>query len=170
MDKEISKLLLTDNELYKIAISDKQHHESRRDEINTYYISLLAAIIAAVPFLNQVKDVSPAGYEGYLIRGSLTVIAGIGFILAITWRLNLKRTLFYIESLDQIIMELEIKYNQPFITRISFDLIGKHSPGRITKYQLAIPVTFICIFLGIIIYSLLWVFDIQATDILKNSF
>jgi hypothetical protein len=81
--------------------------------------------------------------------------------LSVTWVLNLKRTLFYIESLDKIIMELEIRYKQPFITKIAFELVEKHSPGRITKYQQVIPYTFIAIFLGIIIYSLLWIFGIS---------
>lgn len=81
--------------------------------------------------------------------------------MSVTWALNLKRTLFYIESLDKIIMELEIRYKQPFITKISFELLEKKSPGRITKYQQVIPYTFIAIFLGIIIYSLLWIFGIS---------
>jgi len=163
MDKNIDELLLTDNELYKIAISDKQHHEDRRDEINTYYISLLAAIIAAIPFIDKVTEISPGGYEVYIIRGALTIISLIGLILAVTWELNLKRTLFYIESLDKIIMELEIKYNQPFIARISLHLIEKKAPGRITKYQQVIPSAFIVIFLGMIIYSLVWVFGITSS-------
>ena len=154
-------MLLSDSELYKIAINDKQHHEDRRDEINTYYISLLAAIIAAIPFIDKVTMAAPSGYEGYIIRGTLTVISLIGLILSVTWVLNLKRTLFYIESLDKIIMELEIRYKQPFITKIAFELVEKHSPGRITKYQQVIPYTFIAIFLGIIIYSLLWIFGIS---------
>jgi hypothetical protein len=157
MGKNIDELLLTDKELYKIAISDKQHHEDRRDEINTYYIALLAAIITAIPFIDKVTAITPEGYELYIIRGSLTLISLIGLILAVTWELNLKRTLFYIESLDKIIMELEIKYKQPFITRISFNLIEKKSPGSITRYQQVIPCVFIAIFLGIIIYSLLGV-------------
>ena len=80
-----------------------------------------------------------------------------------TCELNLKRTLFYIESLDKIIMELEIKYKQPFITRISLHLIEKKAPGRITKYQQVIPSAFIVIFFGIIIYSLVWVFGIISS-------
>ena len=167
MDKEISKLLLDDTELYKIALKDKQHHESRRDEINTYYISLIAAIIAAIPFIDQVREVAPKGYEGCIIKLSLTIIAIIGLILSSTWSLNLKRTLFYIESLDKIIMELEIKYNQHFITRITMNLVEKHAPGRITKYQQALPYTFIVIFVSVIAYSMLWMFNIKFTNLIK---
>ena len=158
MEKKEINLLIPESELYKIAIDNKQHNENRRDEINTYYISLLAAIIAAIPFIDKITSIAPSNYEGYIIRASLTILSLIGLILAVTWGLNLKRTLFYLQSLDKIIMELEIKYKQPFITRISFDLINKKSPDRITKYQLIIPYTFVIIFLGIIVYSILWIF------------
>ena len=153
----ITDQLLSEKELYRIAIDNKQHHETRRDQINTYYISLFAGIIAIVPFIEQIAKVAPHGYEGYAVRCSFTALSIIGLLLSLVWELNLKRTLFYLESLDKIIMKLEAKYEQPFVTQISIDLSNKNSPDRITKYQLIIPYAFMVIFLIASVYSLLWV-------------
>lgn len=38
--------LISEKEMYELTINNKQHNEDRRDQINTYYISLFAGIIA----------------------------------------------------------------------------------------------------------------------------
>ncbi|ARD86617.1 hypothetical protein A3306_05565 [Rickettsia bellii] len=45
---------ITDTKLYEIAIANKQHVEDRRDEINNYYISLFAALVASMPFIEKI--------------------------------------------------------------------------------------------------------------------
>ncbi|ASX28347.1 hypothetical protein BA173_06095 [Rickettsia sp. MEAM1 (Bemisia tabaci)] len=45
---------ITDTKLYEIAIANKQHVEDRRDEINNYYISLFAALVASIPFIEKI--------------------------------------------------------------------------------------------------------------------
>lgn len=146
---------ITDTELYEIAVGNKQHAEDRRDEINNYYISLFAALIASMPFVEKITVNVAECSTNYVTKLSLAILALIGLILAITWCLNLKHTLFYLQSLDKIIIDLEQKYNKPFITSIIKDLEHNKAPRRVTKYQLIIPYTFTAIFSLIIIYSVI---------------
>lgn len=146
---------ITDTKLYEIAIANKQHVEDRRDEINNYYISLFAALVASMPFIEKITTNVAECNTNYITKLSLIILALIGLILAITWVSNLKHTVSYLKSLDKIIIDLEQKYNKPFITNIIRDLERSKTPRRVTKHQLVIPYTFISIFSLIIIYSVI---------------
>jgi hypothetical protein len=148
---------ISEEKIYELALDEKKHHETRRDDINNQYISLFAAIIAVSPFINNLVEAVPGRYEGLVIRLSLTVLSLIGLILAIIWSANLERILFIIESLDKIILNLEKKYDISFKIEIFKDLDKKGAPDRITKYQLIMPRLFILIFSVTIIYSLTWI-------------
>ncbi|MGI4775631.1 MAG: RipA family octameric membrane protein [Janthinobacterium lividum] len=152
----MENLQIPETKLYELALGDKKHQESIRDKINDYYISLFAAIIAVTPFIDKVTVIAPDAYEGHLMRLSLTILSLVGLALAVTWSKNLKRTLIYLETLDKMIKDLEKKYKFSYITHIDEQLEKKKSPGRITKYQLVMPYTFIAIFVGTIVYSLSW--------------
>ena len=65
---------ITEEKIYELALDEKKHYETRRDEINQQYISLFAAIIAVTPFINNMVDAVPGRYEGLVIRASLTVL------------------------------------------------------------------------------------------------
>lgn len=145
---------LSDNKLYQLAITEKQSHEARRDEINKYYITLFSSIIAIIPFINNFTKDSSFQYQLYATRTSLIILSIIGVILTITWILSLKRILVHLEILDKIIMELESRHNKLFITIILQELVKKHSPVRITKYQMIIPYVFISAFLAVILYCM----------------
>lgn len=145
---------ISDTKLYEIAISNKQHTEDRRDEINDYYISLFAALVASMPFIEKITTNVTDCSNNYVTKLSLAILALIGLILAITWASNLKHTLYYLKSLDEIIIDLEKKYNKPFITNLIKELERSKAPRRVTKHQLMIPYTFIAIFSLIIIYSI----------------
>jgi hypothetical protein len=142
--------------LYELALDEKKHHEQRRDEINGCYISLFAAIIAVTPFINNIVDAVPGKYEGIVIRASLTILSLIGLVLAIIWSANLKRILFIIQYLDEVVSDLEKKYDIKFKIDLFNQLDKKGAPDRITKYQIMMPRMFIIIFSSIIIYSLTW--------------
>ncbi len=150
--------LLSEEKIYDLAMEEKKHHEARRDEINGHYISLFAAIIAVTPFINNLVDAVPGGYEGLVIRMSVTILSLIGLVLSIIWAANLKRILFQVEYLDKVILDLEKKHDISFKIDLFKQLEKKGSPDRITKYQLMMPRMFIFIFCSIIIYSLTWIF------------
>ncbi|MFY9590035.1 RipA family octameric membrane protein [Rickettsia endosymbiont of Halotydeus destructor] len=145
---------ISDIKLYEIAMNNKHHCEDRRDEINNYYISLFAALIASMPFIEKITSSITNCHNNYITKLSLAILALIGLMLAITWALNLKHTLFYLQSLDKIIIDLEKKYSRPFVTTILEDLKYNKAPKRVTKHQIIIPYIFIIIFCLIIIYSL----------------
>src|SRR5690349_2850964 len=109
--------LMPDSKLYELALSEKKHREDRRDDINNYYTSLFAAIIAAIPFIEKVTGaIIDQHHSSYLVKLSLTALSSIGLILAITWALSLTYTLAYLKSLERLITNIEMKYNQPFLT------------------------------------------------------
>ena len=149
--------IISGEKIYELALGEKKHYETRRNEINQQYISLFAAIIAATPFINNMVDSLPSRYEGLVIRASLTILSLIGLVLSFIWLANLKRILFLIESLDKIIIDLEKKYDIVFQLGILMALEKKGVPDRITKYQIMMPRMFIFIFTSIIIYSLTWI-------------
>lgn len=149
-----NETFLPDSKLYQLAISEKQNHEVRRDEINKYYITLFSSIIAIIPFINNFTKDSSFQYQLYVTRTSLIILSLIGVILTITWILSLKRILVHLEILDKIIIELESRHNKLFITIILQELVKKHSPVRITKYQMIIPYVFISAFLAVILCCL----------------
>ncbi|MCC8377982.1 MAG: hypothetical protein LN567_06370 [Rickettsia endosymbiont of Graphium doson] len=136
----------------------KGHHEDQRDEINNYYTSLFAAIIAAIPFIEKVTSTIIDKQDSYLVKLSLIGLALIGLILASTWALSLTYTVAYLKSLEKLITNIEMKYDQPFFTFVLQDLKNNKASSRITKNQTVVPYTFIVIFLSIIIYSLLQFF------------
>lgn len=148
---------VSEDKLYELAIQERKHKEDRRDQINSYYISIFAAIIAISPFLDKISEGTSEVNKGYVIKIALTVLSSIGLILSVAWAANLKRLLTYLQSLDQLILEMERKYSISFITYISQQLYEKKSPDRITRYQIVLPYTFMAIFICTIIYSLGWI-------------
>lgn len=152
----MTEKIISEEKLYELALDEKKHHEQRRDEINGGYISLFAAIIAITPFINNIVDAVPGRYEGMVVRVSLTILSLIGLILAIIWSANLKRILFIIQYLDEVVADLEKKYDIKFKIDLFNQLDKKGAPDRITKYQIMMPRMFIIIFSTIIIYSLTW--------------
>lgn len=148
---------IDDAKLYELFLKDKEHKEDRRDQINTYYISLLTAVVGIVPFINQMSSGVNTVDRGYLVRLSLIALSLVGLVLAFTWRLNIKRILYYLEFLDKQIETLERKNNITFISYINNQKVLKNWPSRVTKYQLILPFTFIVVFSLTIIYSLAWI-------------
>lgn len=149
--------IIPEQRIYELALEEKRHHETRRDEINNQYISLFAAIIAVTPFINNITTVIPGKHEELVIKLALIILSFIGLILSTLWSANLKRILFYLESLDKIIKHLEAKYDISFTISIFKELEKKGAPDRITKYHLMMPRMFIVIFSTIILYSISWI-------------
>jgi hypothetical protein len=148
---------LPDIKLYELSLQNKQHQEDRRDNINSYYISLFSAIVAVIPFIDEISRKSVEQHKYYLVKCSLVVLCVIGFVLATTWLLNLKRILSYLRAADKFLATLEKKHNSGFITYITQELSYEKAPDRVTKYQLLLPYTFMLGFLFGIIYFLFYV-------------
>ncbi len=149
--------LITQSQLYTILIEDKRHKEDRRDQINNYYITLLVGIIGAIPIIERLSQEVLASNKGYIIRILLSILAAIGLAIALTWSYNLRRILFYLQILEQLIEKIEKSSGIYYITYITQQSELQNVPGRVTKYQLALPSIFIIIFLFTILYSLAWV-------------
>ncbi|MBA2628879.1 MAG: hypothetical protein H0U78_02450 [Rickettsiaceae bacterium] len=147
MQKDAPIESLPDIKLYELSLQNKQHQEDRRDNINSYYISLFSAIVAVIPFIDKISRKSLEHHKYYLVKCSLVVLCLIGFILATTWLMNLKRILSYLQAADKFLAILERKHNSGFITYIAKELSYENAPDRITKYQLALPYTFMLGFL-----------------------
>lgn len=151
--------LIPDDKLYQLNLEDKKHQETRRDEVNNFYITMLSGLIAAIPFIDKATAIVPGVSEGSAIRIFVTMLSliGIGLTLATTWAASVRRVLIYTEILDQKIFILENKYEIDNLADITKRLEIRNAPGRITRYQLLIPNIFRAIFAIIIIYSLLWI-------------
>ena len=148
---------LPDIKLYELSLQNKQHQEDRRDNIKSYYISLFSAIVAVIPFIDEISRKSVEQHKYYLVKCSLVVLCVIGFVLATTWLLNLKRILSYLRAADKFLATLEKKHNSGFITYITQELSYEKAPDRVTKYQLLLPYTFMLGFLFGIIYFLFYI-------------
>ncbi len=146
---------ITHPKLYELAIQHKQHQEDRRDNINSYYISLFSAIIAVTPFINKVNE-SYTGHEFYIIKLSLLALSLVGFVLSTTWWLNLKRILLYLQAVDKFLITSEKVQDVTFIKHITEQLNEAKAPDRITKTQFVLPYTFMLIFVTSLIYFL-WI-------------
>jgi hypothetical protein len=154
MQKEIKIERLPDIKLYELSLQDKQHQEDRRDNINSYYISLFSAIVAVIPFIGEISRTSIEQHKYYLVKCSLVALCLIGFVLATTWLLNLKRILSYLRAADKFLALLEKRHDIGFITYIAQELNRENAPDRVTKYQLVLPYTFMLGFFFGILYFL----------------
>jgi hypothetical protein len=154
MQKEIKIETLPDIKLYELSLQDKQHQEDRRDNINSYYISLFSAIVAVIPFIGEISRTSIEQHKYYLVKCSLVALCLIGFVLATTWLLNLKRILSYLRAADKFLALLEKRHDISFITYIAQELNRENAPDRVTKYQLVLPYTFMLGFFFGILYFL----------------
>ena len=145
---------LPDIKLYELSLQNKQHQEDRRDNINSYYISLFSAIVAVIPFIGEISRTSIEQHKYYLVKCSLVALCLIGFVLATTWLLNLKRILSYLRAADKFLALLEKRHDIGFITYIAQELNRENAPDRVTKYQLVLPYTFMLGFFFGILYFL----------------
>ncbi len=146
---------ITQAKLYELAIQHKQHQEDRRDNINSYYISLFSAIIAATPFINKINE-SYTQNEFYTVKLSLAVLSLICLILSTTWWLNLKRILIYLQAIDKFLVTSEKEQDAIFIKHITEQLNEARAPDRITKTQFVLPYTFMLVFVTSLMYFL-WI-------------
>ena len=144
---------ITQAKLYELAIQHKQHQEDRRDNINSYYISLFSAIVAVMPFINKVNE-SYTHHEFYIVKLSLLALSLVGFVLSTTWWLNLKRILLYLQAVDKFLITSEKAQDVTFIKYITEQLNEAKAPDRITKTQFVLPSTFMLIFITSLIYFL----------------
>lgn len=146
--------VIATQKIYELILSAKGHYEERRDEINKFYISLLTIIASALPFLDK-----------FLLGGNISlihddkilsgVISILGVTLSVSWVRTLKRIYNCLEGIDQLLMNLEKKCNQSFITYLSSYLEQVGSPGRVTKQETLVPYTFFIIFMCSLVYCLI---------------
>jgi hypothetical protein len=138
---------ISDSKIYELALNCKNHAEDRRDEINKYYPSLFTVIIAIFPLLNKLNETTNIN--------TLILLSIGGIVISISWLLTLKRTVNYLEAVDKLLIELEQRNNQSFISYINNYLEQHNSPRRVTKQTMAGPYIFMAIFASPLIYILL---------------
>lgn len=143
---------LTDSKLYELVLNTKIHMEDRRNEINKFYPSMFSAIIAIIPFLSQFNDkVDKLIQNWFSIKLALIMLSGVGVIISISWVLTLIRMSNYLEGLDKLLVDIELRNSIRFISYVNDYLEEIHSPQRITKQAMLIPYSFITIFAGLFI-------------------
>jgi hypothetical protein len=139
---------LSDSKLYELALNTKNHAEDRRDEINKYYPSLFGAIIAIMPFIDRFnQNVDKVIGHGFSIQIALMLLSTIGMIISLSWVLTLKRTFNYLEAIDKLLIDIEVRNGKSFILYTNKYLEKINSPERVTKQAMIVPYTFIIIFL-----------------------
>lgn len=146
--------IIDDSKLYELLLEDKKHTEDKRDSINSYYIILLTGIIGILPLISDIANsINTTKDNTYIMKLASIVIEALGFALSIIWTLSLKRILFYLETLDELIENIEKKYNIIYTTYIKQKSQATQSPSRVTKYQQKLPYIFTLVFFICFIYS-----------------
>lgn len=135
-------------EWYKIAIDSKRHTEQRRDNINSFYISLFSAIIAIIPFIPKFTD-----NTNLSIEFTSMFLSFLGFLLSLSWLLMLIRINKLLIGIEKFIIDIEKKEGMSFISHLSDYLNHTNPPIGITKQQSFIPLVFLSIFVLIFIYN-----------------
>lgn len=139
--------------IYDLAVTTKHHTEERRDEINKYYISLFTAILAIMPFINNIIEQGKV-YSTDSVKLLLVLMSLSGLTLAISWVLTLKRIYHYIDGLDKFLVSLEEKHKEALFTFVLTYLEQIRSPDKVTKQEMLVPYTFMVIFLLTLAYSI----------------
>lgn len=153
--------IIDDGKLYMLFLEDKKHTEDKRDSINSYYIVLFTGIIGILLLISDmVKSMNTINDKIYIVKLAYTIIEVLGLVLSVIWTLSLKRILFYLETLDELIENLEEKYNIIYTTYIKQRSQSKQSPSRVTKYQQMLPYIFTIVFFINFVYSV-WVIVIS---------
>lgn len=133
---------------YKISMDSKRHAEQRRDNINSFYISLFSAIIAIIPFIPKFTD-----NTNLSIGFTSMFLSSLGFLLSLSWLLMLIRINKLLIGIERFIIDIEKKEGVSFISHLSYYLDHTNPPVRITKQQSFIPIVFLVIFALIFIYN-----------------
>lgn len=140
--------------MYEIILNYKSQMETRRDEINKYYISLFAALISFMPFIDKIIRVESIKLHN--IRYISILLSCLGFVLSISWKKALERIHSYIKGTEDLLMQIEKDFDTGFISHMFKYLHDTKSPARVTRYQMLVPDTFIAIFVIIFIYSVVF--------------
>jgi hypothetical protein len=143
---------------YEIILNNKNQIEIRRDEINKYYTSLFAALISFISCIDKITDTSDSASRGYNINYILILLAFLGIILSISWRLALGRMYHYIKGTEVFLAQMEKDLGMGFIKHMSRYLANTHAPEQVTKQEMLVPNTFIVVFIIIFTYSVMWCF------------
>ena len=156
MPKSDEQDKISDEKLYELILSQKHYEEERRDEINKYYISLFTGMVAMAPIIEKFVENKAINesLNNQFFRGMLLALAFIGISVSISWILTLKRIYNYLDSFDIVLIRLEEKYNKDFIRYVTRQLSKRHSPDRVTKQSMLIPITFLIIFVCSLLYNL----------------
>lgn len=149
---------LPDSKIYELVIHTKDNTENQRDQINQYYTTLFAAIISVIPFIDNIVSNQSVVSSSFSVKTLLIILSLIGLILTVSWIMTLKRLCNLLEAIDQLLIELETKYNQSFVKYIASYLSKINAPERITKQTMLVPYGFAMVFMLILcttmIYSL----------------
>jgi hypothetical protein len=156
MEERMETDKITDAKLYELILTIKCHEEKQRDEINKYYTSLFTGIVAVMPLIEKFTSIKDTRIieSGQPLKFLLLSLSMIGVLVSISWILSLKRIYNYINGFDELLVKLEKKHNQQFITYMNQHMHNVHSPGRVTKQLMLLPTAFLIIFSIIFLYNL----------------
>lgn len=139
-------------EQYKICVEMADRVSVRRSQANTFYISLLSALLALLSFVIDKKIYS--GSQNVL----LLFTAMLGVSLCFTWYINIQ-SYKQLNSLKyQVINEMEQQLPFPCYARewdiLKADQSRKVKYNRLTTVEKIIPIIFAIPYIGLFFYSL----------------
>ncbi len=143
---------ITRSKMYELILTEKQHQEERRDEINKSYTSLFTGIIALTPLIDKLIT-APSDEKAYIMVLSVP-LAIIGTLVSISWLKALKRINNYITSYEKVLIEIEKENPQKFLTKVADYLYKVDSPDSIAKQEMWLPYTFGVAFVLHLAYAL----------------
>ena len=138
-------------EQYKLFVEMMDRHSARRAQTSNFYLTVLAALLAAVPFADKVS-VSP--------HFQTAVFAGVGVLgtaLCIVWRVNLHSYRQLSSGKFRVIEEMEKRLPAQPYTR-EWEAVGRGKQLRkyipMTRIENWVPYTFCALYLVTLVYSL----------------
>jgi hypothetical protein len=132
---------ITNSKIYELALAEKQHQETRRDEINKSYTSLFTAVLALAPIIDKFIT-APANEKAYVTQIISIPLSVIGVLVSISWARTLKSIYNYIKSYEKFLIEVEKDLSPKFLTYV-FNYLNKiDSSISVTKQEMWLPYTF----------------------------
>ena len=133
--------------------------EKNRDEINKYYTLLFSAILSLTHFLDKVTTSVDVTNKTLNLRYVSIIVSLLCLVLSLSWKLTLERILNYTKGVDGVLVSIEKNFDIRFITYMSGYLRHIHSPSGEARQQMLIPYAFIVIFVVMIVYSAIGLFN-----------
>jgi hypothetical protein len=145
-------------EQYKLCVEMADRISTRRSQANTFYISLLSAMLAILSLVIERKLYS--GSQSTL----LLFTSMLGSALCLTWYVNIESYKQLNSMKYQVINEMEKQLPFPCYTRewdiLKADRIRKKKYIRLTDVEKIVPLIFAIPYFGLFLHSFLGVLKV----------